>query len=283
MVVTTSVVPVAPPSPAPAPAFDTAAVRELLMAAFSDEEFTTFCYDCFRPAYDAFSIEMSRRRKTQILVEHCERQGRMEELLAKIKRANPYQYGQLKNRLRNGDPPPNPKPSPEPPPNPFAGATTVKDPTPAFDAATERELPMTAFIEADRKARFDKKKVEPPQEPPKPPKGPIIDGPIIDGPIITEPPEEEEEPEEESEETPEPLIIEPPVIPVVETPKKEEEPKKEPVNWRGLSVILIAAGAIIGLLALLVPTTSSINSSAELVASIIIFLLGVTLLLKHPI
>ncbi|MCU0523169.1 MAG: toll/interleukin-1 receptor domain-containing protein [Anaerolineae bacterium] len=36
------------PSPQPAPEFDTAAVRELLMAAFGDEELTTFCYDNFR-------------------------------------------------------------------------------------------------------------------------------------------------------------------------------------------------------------------------------------------
>jgi hypothetical protein len=90
-VVTTSVV----------PAFDTAAVRELLIAAFSDGEFTAFCYDSFRPAYDAFTIGMSRQQKAQILVEQCERQGRMEALLAKVEQANPYQYGQFKNRLRS--------------------------------------------------------------------------------------------------------------------------------------------------------------------------------------
>ena len=33
-----------PATPPPAPAFNTAAVRELLMAAFSDEELMTFCY-----------------------------------------------------------------------------------------------------------------------------------------------------------------------------------------------------------------------------------------------
>jgi hypothetical protein len=103
---TASAVPVAPSSPAPTPAFDTAAVRELLIAAFGDEEFTTFCYDYFRPAHDAFSIGMSRPQKAQILVEHCERQGRMEELLTRIERANPYQYGQFRARLRKDDPPP---------------------------------------------------------------------------------------------------------------------------------------------------------------------------------
>ena len=37
---------------APAPEFNTAAVRELLMAAFNDEELTTFCFDNFRAVYD---------------------------------------------------------------------------------------------------------------------------------------------------------------------------------------------------------------------------------------
>lgn len=148
MVVATSVVPATP-----TPAFDTAAVRELLMAAFSDEEFMTFCYDYFRPAHAAFSIEMSRWRKTQILVEHCERRGRMEELLAKIERDNPYQYGQLKNRLRMVEPPPGPKPGPEPSSDTYAGATTVKAPTPE-----------------------KMEKIEPPVEKPVSEGGPIIDG-----------------------------------------------------------------------------------------------------------
>ena len=30
------------------PTYNTAAVRELLMAAFGDDELTTFCYDFFR-------------------------------------------------------------------------------------------------------------------------------------------------------------------------------------------------------------------------------------------
>ena len=46
--------------------FNTAAVRELLMAAFSDEELTTFCYDNFRPVYEEFATGMSRTQKVQI-------------------------------------------------------------------------------------------------------------------------------------------------------------------------------------------------------------------------
>jgi len=60
-------------APAPAPAFNTAAVRELLMAAFNDEELTTFCYDSYRPVCEQFATGMTRPQKVQILVEHCER------------------------------------------------------------------------------------------------------------------------------------------------------------------------------------------------------------------
>ena len=48
------------------------------MAAFSDEELTTFCYDNFRPVYEEFTTGMSRTQKTQRLVETCERRGEME-------------------------------------------------------------------------------------------------------------------------------------------------------------------------------------------------------------
>ena len=87
--------------PAPAPAWDTAVVRELLIAAFNDEELTTFCYDNFRPVYEEFTIGMSRMQKTQRLVETCDRRGEMEKLLAGVARANPYQYNQFKGHLRN--------------------------------------------------------------------------------------------------------------------------------------------------------------------------------------
>jgi hypothetical protein len=92
--------PVTPSAPAP-PAFDTAAVRELLMAAFGDEELTTFCYDNFRPVYEEFAGGMSRTGKVQRLVEHCERKGQMAELLGKVERANPYQYDRFRDRLRS--------------------------------------------------------------------------------------------------------------------------------------------------------------------------------------
>lgn len=91
-----------PPPPPPAqPEYDTAAVRELLLAAFSDEELTTFCYDYFPAVYGQFSTGMSRPQKVQRLVEHCGLNGQFAQLLARVEEANPYQYRQFKSRLRN--------------------------------------------------------------------------------------------------------------------------------------------------------------------------------------
>jgi hypothetical protein len=98
----------------PAPALDTAAVRELLIAAFSDEELTTFCYDHFRPVYEEFAGGMSRTAKAQRLVEFCERKGQMAELLALVKQKNAYQYGRYESRLRGSTPPPAADPLPDP-------------------------------------------------------------------------------------------------------------------------------------------------------------------------
>jgi hypothetical protein len=100
-VVATSVAPSPSPQPAPASAFNTVAVRELLMAAFGDEELTIFCYDYYRPVDEQFAVGMSRPQKVHILVEHCERHGQMEQLLAQVEQANRYQYGRFKDRLRN--------------------------------------------------------------------------------------------------------------------------------------------------------------------------------------
>jgi len=94
--------PPAPSSqPAPAPAWDTAVVRELAMTAFNDEELTTFCYDNFRPVYEEFTTGMSRTQKVQRLVETCDRRGEMAKLLARVERANPYQYNRFKDHLGN--------------------------------------------------------------------------------------------------------------------------------------------------------------------------------------
>ena len=96
-----------PSTPHPAsPTYNTAAVRELLMAALSDETLTTFCYDFFRSTYNQFSVGMSKPDKVHRLLADCESQGRMEALLVRLQEVNPHQYARFEDRLCNPDCPP---------------------------------------------------------------------------------------------------------------------------------------------------------------------------------
>lgn len=79
--------------------YDTEAIRELLLKAFDDEEFTVLCYDHFRPAYEEFSGGQSRSTKIHILIEYCERHFLLEELLNAVREKNPSQFEQLRPRL----------------------------------------------------------------------------------------------------------------------------------------------------------------------------------------
>jgi hypothetical protein len=96
-----------PPTSHPAsPTYNTAEVRGLLMAAFGDEDLTTFSYDFFRRVYDQFAVGMSKPDKVQRLLADCEKQGRMETLLARVKEVNPHQYARFEDRLCTPDCPP---------------------------------------------------------------------------------------------------------------------------------------------------------------------------------
>ena len=78
--------------------WNTAAVRDLLSAAFSDEELVTFCFDCFPAVYEELGREMGKGQKVQRLLVHCLRRGQMEELLARVCACNPAQYARFAAR-----------------------------------------------------------------------------------------------------------------------------------------------------------------------------------------
>ncbi len=91
--------------PVPPPAksqgeYDLQAVRELLSAAFSDEEILTLAFDRFRDVYEDISGEMGKGKKIRLLVEWCDNKVVLDELLAEVKRRNPNQYARYAARLR---------------------------------------------------------------------------------------------------------------------------------------------------------------------------------------
>jgi hypothetical protein len=82
--------------------WDTAAVRQLLSAAFDDEELTTLCFDHFPPVYEDFAAGMSKGQKIQRLLDYCVRHDQLEALLRQVEARNPAQYARFASRVRRG-------------------------------------------------------------------------------------------------------------------------------------------------------------------------------------
>ena len=79
--------------------YDLAAIRELVSAAFSDEELRTFCFDHYRVVYEQFAVGQSKGAWVLALVEHADKHGLLDNLLAQVKRANPHQYEVFESRI----------------------------------------------------------------------------------------------------------------------------------------------------------------------------------------
>ena len=72
--------------------YNTAAIRDLLNQALTDDELNTLAFDHFRDIYDSyFTASLTRQQKTQILLEQVERRGETERLLALVREINPVQ------------------------------------------------------------------------------------------------------------------------------------------------------------------------------------------------
>jgi hypothetical protein len=79
--------------------YNTGTIRQLLDAAFGDEELTTFCFDYFRDVYKAFSAGMSRQEKIQRLIEYAEKKILLDDLLDHIAQLNPRAYRRFASQL----------------------------------------------------------------------------------------------------------------------------------------------------------------------------------------
>lgn len=75
--------------------YNTAAIRQLLTEALSDEDLTFCCYDYFRAVYRQFSAGMSFKAKVQRLIEYCERHALFEKLLYLVQDLNPNKFTQF--------------------------------------------------------------------------------------------------------------------------------------------------------------------------------------------
>ena len=73
-------------------AYNLAAIRQLVTAAFSDDELKAFCFDRFPAVYQDFTAGQTQGQRVLLLVDFAARQGQLSVLLDAIKQANPYQY-----------------------------------------------------------------------------------------------------------------------------------------------------------------------------------------------
>ena len=78
--------------------FNSAALRELLITALTDEDLTILAFDHFRPVYDDFATGMSKGQNIQRLLDFCSRREQVEALLASVQKANPTRYAQYEQR-----------------------------------------------------------------------------------------------------------------------------------------------------------------------------------------
>ncbi len=88
--------------------YDLAAVRELLAAAFSNQEISTLAFSLFLPVHHDFSSGMTTAQKIEMIVVYADQRGEIPRLLAYVQKENPYRYQQFAERLRPRTTPPPP-------------------------------------------------------------------------------------------------------------------------------------------------------------------------------
>ncbi len=91
------------------------AIRNLLIAAFREQELRQLCYDTpeFRDVFKEFSDNTGHEQLAQLLIRYCERRVLLPFLLDVVKEEVPAQYAQFADSLVVG----GEKPAPSPPPN----------------------------------------------------------------------------------------------------------------------------------------------------------------------
>ena len=67
-------------------------LRQFILQFFSDEELETLCFDYFREVRQDFTTGMIRNSKVMILIDHCEKRGRLDDLYAALMRERPVAW-----------------------------------------------------------------------------------------------------------------------------------------------------------------------------------------------
>jgi hypothetical protein len=90
-------------------------IRQLVTSAYNLEELRQLCYEVpeFRPVYDNFGEER-KDGLVRHLIEHCERKGYLDRLLAIIEEDVPEMYAEFAGKLNKGRTAPSSSATPRP-------------------------------------------------------------------------------------------------------------------------------------------------------------------------
>ncbi len=80
--------------------YDLATIRELLEAAFSDEDLNNFCFDHFSSVYEQFTGVQTKSSRVRMLITYAEKNSNLDDLLARIKQVNSHKYAEFESRLK---------------------------------------------------------------------------------------------------------------------------------------------------------------------------------------
>ncbi len=78
---------------------DIAVIRELVLDAFGDEDLVIFCTDHFPAVGRQFTTGQTQGARVQLLLDYAQRKILLDDLLARVKAANPRRYAEFASRL----------------------------------------------------------------------------------------------------------------------------------------------------------------------------------------
>ncbi|RMD96907.1 MAG: TIR domain-containing protein [Bacteroidetes bacterium] len=88
-------------------------IRRFIQNRFSDPELDSFCFDYFPDVKNNFTVGMSKSQKVQMLLEHCQKHGRWQDLRAALERERPAAFAQEVGSAPQVVPPPQPGQPPQ--------------------------------------------------------------------------------------------------------------------------------------------------------------------------
>jgi Effector-associated domain 7 len=82
--------------------YNTETMRQLISTSFNDEELYTFCYDNFNELSKNFTAGQTQNARVQMLIEYCERNDRLDQLVRLLEQKAPKKFKQFAARLGEG-------------------------------------------------------------------------------------------------------------------------------------------------------------------------------------